>query len=287
MFSDSIDIDIEKWVKEDPSHMPLVMRQAVHTVLHAISNSRLLKSMMILKGGILMAICYQSSRYTHDIDFSTTMTRGEFDEEQFKKEFEQSLARSIHELPYGLDCKIQSARFNPPGEDKTMPTLVCSIGYAYFSDRKLHSHLARGQSIKTIQIDLSVNEQIINTEAIQIGEKSIKVYDHTDLIAEKIRAILQQPVRNRDRWQDIYDIYYLINHFTINGADRYAILQSLLAKAAAREINPSMDSILDPSIRERSKKSYENLDVMIGDKPDFDLAFQCVVDFYQSLPWAE
>ena len=47
-------------------------REAVHLILAAISRSVGLRSKMIMKGGMLMAIRYDSTRITRDADFSTT-----------------------------------------------------------------------------------------------------------------------------------------------------------------------------------------------------------------------
>ena len=59
-------INWEKWVESggDPKWKPL--RQAVHVVLLAIASCDSLKGDMMLKGGILMSLCYGSSRYTRD-----------------------------------------------------------------------------------------------------------------------------------------------------------------------------------------------------------------------------
>jgi hypothetical protein len=43
------------------------LRQAVHTVLAAIAHDTQLRADMIMKGGILLAVRYQSVRFTKDI----------------------------------------------------------------------------------------------------------------------------------------------------------------------------------------------------------------------------
>ncbi|HEB71930.1 MAG TPA: hypothetical protein ENI77_04850 [Nitrospirae bacterium] len=70
--------DIELWVEKSPNNRELELRQAVHTVLLAISNSGKLREQMIMKGAILLALKYGSSRYTKDIDFSTSITFRDF-----------------------------------------------------------------------------------------------------------------------------------------------------------------------------------------------------------------
>ena len=60
-------IDWERWIENggDIEHRPL--RQAVHIVLLSISKCDSLKSTMQLKGGMLMALCYDSSEGIQEI----------------------------------------------------------------------------------------------------------------------------------------------------------------------------------------------------------------------------
>jgi hypothetical protein len=64
-------VSIINWVEQAVSLKNQLFRQAVHIIIHAISDCDNLRSMMIMKGGILLAIEYNSPRYTKDIDFST------------------------------------------------------------------------------------------------------------------------------------------------------------------------------------------------------------------------
>lgn len=105
MFRRSIQMQIDwvKWVEDggDAEHKPL--RQAVHIVLLSISKCESLKSHMMLKGGILMALCYDSSRYTRDIDFSQAQKYQKGDEDKFIGELELAMREVVEEMSYGLD----------------------------------------------------------------------------------------------------------------------------------------------------------------------------------------
>ena len=64
------ELNLPAWVARaapDKRHF----REAVHIVLSAIGTSVALRSTMVMKGGMLMAIRYDSSRFTKDADFST------------------------------------------------------------------------------------------------------------------------------------------------------------------------------------------------------------------------
>lgn len=76
---------IQDWISQSPERIPF--RQAIHTILIAITRSEPLRTEMVMKGGILMALGYESSRYTKDIDFSTAKTLKEFHLDKFINEF--------------------------------------------------------------------------------------------------------------------------------------------------------------------------------------------------------
>lgn len=64
------DQKIQAWVNDAPSPDLVRIRQAVHTVIATIARTPVLRESMYLKGGILLAIKHQSSRFTSDLDFS-------------------------------------------------------------------------------------------------------------------------------------------------------------------------------------------------------------------------
>ena len=276
--------DLDSWVEEAPENRK-EFRQAIQIILTAISYDLKLRSTMVLKGGILMGIRHNSHRFTTDLDFSTSATKREFDAEVFERRLRQSLANAVADSEYGLDCRVQSCRINPPNEDYQFPNLKLKIGYAYKGTPK-HKKLLAGQSPTIIAIDFSLNEPIIDIEQIDLGDGvSLQAYALTDLIAEKLRALMQQQQRNRYRRQDIYDLCFLLDS-GINEVQKKSIYQNLLTKARARCIEPRRDSLSDPELRRRAKKEYATLaDEIQGDLPDFDESFEVVESFYRSLPW--
>ncbi len=279
--------DLEVWVNASPDPGTRALRQAFHTVLHAISISPHLHRQMSIKGGILLAIRYDSSRYTRDIDFSTPEQYSEFDQAAFVSEFTENLVRAVEELDYGLDCRMQSIRVNLARPAATFPTLTVAIGYAIKNSRE-HQRLMIGQCPTVIALDYSFNEVTAETEELQIrGGGIIQAYSLHDLIAEKYRAILQQEVRNRIRRQDAYDLYRLFRKFPIADVrDKQRVLDSLRAKAASRGLIIDCNSITNPAIISRSAKEYDSLAMEIDEQlPPFDDIFAAVREVYQSLPW--
>lgn len=108
-----------------------------------------------------------------------------------------------------------------------------------------------------------------------------------DVIAEKLRALLQQEKRNRYRRQDIYDLNLLIQRFTFDVDEKIRLHKLLLEKCHARDVFPSDISLEQEEIIRRAKSEWHTLELEIGEVPDFDECFHVVTQFYKSLPWGE
>ena len=281
------DYDIAEWVEQaDDSQREF--REAVHTILAAIANDPQLRANMVIKGGILLAVRYHSHRYTKDIDFSTTQSLSEINSDQIKEALNKNFIRIAEKLEYELDCRVQSCRIQPANKpDASFPSVKITVGYAYKGTKK-HQRLLGNQSPTHISIDYSLNELMPNLERLDVGEgEQLHAYTLIDLIAEKLRSILQQKIRNRTRRQDIYDLRLLIEKYPdLDKIEKQSILKSFIEKSESRDITPNKDSLDDAETRERSQKDYLTLaDEIEGDLPDFNETYDAVNKFYKSLPW--
>lgn len=278
--------DIKEWVNQNTDYRPF--RQAVHTVLAAIADTPFLQANMIMKGGVLLALSYSSPRYTKDIDFSTAILRSDFDINEFRRRLEQSLTATVEKLKYGLDCRVQSCKPNPPNEEATSPTIQVSIGYAYKGSPG-HKRLQTGIATDVVRIDYSLNEPVGETDlyALEDGHV-IRTYSLMEMVAEKFRALLQQEKRNRVRRQDIYDLYYVLNDHPRrdDAKTKERILERLIEKSRIRNLPVDPDAMSNADIRRRAKERYSELaDEIEGDLPDFDEVYDFVEAFYRDLPW--
>ncbi len=280
--------DINEWVGEARTEVNREFREAVHTILSGIAFDKSLKASMILKGGILLAIRYKSHRYTKDIDFSTEKKLGgNITADSIRESLDNSLAQMVEVLDYGLDCRVQSSKLQPKDPKYKYPSIKIKIGYAYKGTPK-HKRLEVLQSPDTISIDYSLNEATPNIVDLTLTiDEGVLAYSLTDLIAEKYRSLLQQVLRNRTRRQDVYDLNLLIGMLDkVDDFERTKILECLISKSNAREIEPDINSFDDPELKDRAQREYQTLeDEIDGDLPDFEELFQTVYKFYKSLPW--
>jgi len=282
--------NVEDWVNlaDNPSEKSL--REAIHTVLYAISISTSLRYEMVMKGGVLLAIRWNSVRFTQDIDFSTYRKYDDFDRDNFLKELGATLVQAVEHLDYGLDCKIQSLKVQPSNIDSpTFPTIKLTIGYAYKHDQNAHKRLLKNNASSVLKIDYSLNEETYEIENLEIDDGlEIKAYSIIDLISEKLRAIVQQKERNRVRRQDSYDIYLLLQQINLRSSEKRQVLESYIKKSESRNIHVSKDSLSDQEVIERSQREYSQLQKeIIGELPPFEKVYTAVEEFYKTLPWEE
>lgn len=282
---------INKWVDSNKNENE-EFKRVVRIILKAISMDEHLSQSMIMKGGILLGVKYNSSRHTTDIDFSSEQQLSEFDIESFTRHFDNMLSQAIADLAETIHCRIQSIKRQPKDKNATFPSLKISIGYSSIENTNKFKRLQKKQSPTTISIDYSFNEITGNTDIIEISPdygESIKVYQLEAIISEKYRSLLQQVVRNRNRQQDVYDLYYLITNYATHSIDeKYLVLSSLIEKSKGKGIEKYLNSLSleTEEIKNRSLIEYHLLsDTVRGVLPDKEIAYKYISEYYKSLPW--
>ena len=283
-------LDLPAWVACAPDRQRH-FREAVHIILTAIGTSTALRSTMIMKGGMLMAIRYDSTRFTKDADFSTQARYEKGDDEAMLKELDQQITLVNERLSYDTMCRRQRTKMSPvPPEDNDFPGMKLSIGYAPRSSRVQLDKLLNGQSPNVVEIDHSYNEAVFDVEVLRLSDgESICAYSFTNLIAEKLRSLLQQPVRRRNREQDVYDLHLLIGmgHPLVDDERRH-LVKLITDSCTSRNIAVDARALCNPEVRAMAEKGYVNLQPMIdGPLPPFSKAYQVVQDFFEALPWPD
>jgi len=285
-------VDIKSWVdraRRDPA--AYVERQATEIVLSAIGSLPGYGSRIFLKGGILMAVVYESPRGTADIDFTTDLEPSPELPANLRDALDKELPRAAARLGFpDLVLRVQTVKERPrpfKTADLQFPALYVTIAYAKRGSGA-ERHILNGQGQHVIELEVSFNEPVHAIEVVRFGASgpSFSAYALTDLIAEKFRALLQQVTRNRYRRQDVYDIAYLAERFPPDEGERAAILKAFRVKCAARGITPTADSFSNPDVSARARSEWDTLRQEIGEVPDFDACFAKVTELYTSLPWA-
>lgn len=285
-----LDANVRAWV-EDASADPVLYRrrQVTEIVLTAIGLTSSLKELLVLKGGTLMAIAFQSQRLTGDVDFSATCPPEGF-EELLRFELQDSLPKAAIKLGYlDLICAIQGIKKRPRPEnfeDHDFPALEVRVASAVRGTAQ-EKALERGAAAEVALLEITFKDQVFAFQQLMLLDAGVAVRAFTinEIISEKLRAFLQQEIRNRNRRQDIYDIAYLLKDHQLSADDRLAILKILMKKSVSRGIEPTQKSLSDPKLIRRARRDWHTMKIELGVLPNFDDCFRTVQAFYESLPW--
>lgn len=287
---DIVDVDVRAWVEAARSDPTLYRdRQVTEIVLAAIGLTPSLSKTLVLKGGAVMALAFKSIRVTGDVDF-TSMAEPADLTKSISDELNEVLPRAAIKLGYpDILCRVQTVRKMPRAknfEDHDFPALRVRIGSAKRGTGE-ETRLLEGMASRVLDVEISFRDQVYAFQELNLTGAGVAVRAFTihELIAEKLRALLQQPVRNRHRRQDVYDIAYLLDDHVFDAADKRTILDTLIEKCRSRNIDATSDSMDDPEIMTRAQADWDTLALEIGDLPPFKDRFALVRDFYGSLPW--
>lgn len=223
--------------------------------LQAVASSRILSRALVFKGGNALDFVWQPNRSTMDLDFSShdaTLTG-----ERITELLTASL-RGVSRLT-GILYRVQRMKQQPPGANRSFITFAGSIGYALPGDRRNHGLLTRGLNSKaSVPIEISLNEPICGAVNVDVQcANPLSVCQLEDIVAEKLRALLQQPIRNRTRPQDVLDIAVVLRQEP--NLDLGLVAEFLIRKAAARQVQVSKLAFHQEGIRSRACESYDGL----------------------------
>jgi hypothetical protein len=283
-------IDISAWIekaKRDP--IKYRQRQMTEIVLNAIAMTPGLRKGLYLKGGTLMNIAFESPRATGDVDFTTSEEPAAF-AARIESDLNGALRRATAKLGYSLVCRVQTIKKRPRPEffaDAQCPAMQMTIASAEAGSREA-ARLEVGQASQTLSVEISFNEPVQGLDEIILkgSQSPIKSYSLIEVIAEKIRAFIQQKVRDRKRRQDIFDIAFLLEKFDLDDDERAELLRIFILKCDARGINPTSESLFDPDLSERAKSVWHTMQQELDDPlPLYEDCFARVATFYRSLPW--
>lgn len=287
---DIVDVDVRAWVEAARSNpVQYRDRQVTEVVLAAIGLAPSLNTSLVLKGGAVMALAFKSNRVTADVDFTSIVEPAGF-ADQIADDLNAILPQTAIRLGYlDLLCRVQTVKKMPKPlnfEEFDFPALLIRIGSAERGTGE-EKRLEAGRAIRVLDIEISFRDQVYAFQELNLTGPGVAVRAFTlhEIIAEKLRALLQQPIRNRNRRQDVYDIAYLIETNKLSDKDRRSILETLIEKCRARGIEATPDSMDDPEVRRRAEVDWNTLALELDDLPPFDERFAMMRELYISLPW--
>lgn len=286
-------LDVSAWVLKARKNPVLYrQRQVTEILLHAVAATPGFREGVFLKGGILMALAYGSPRNTGDVDFSAIG-----DPEEMERIITGALDKSLRDAArrtgyLDILCRVQRIERRPKPTtfvDSPFPALRVTIGSALRTSPSEMTRLETKRAVQVVPIDLSFREPVDSVQKLIVGDgRTVQAYGLYDLVAEKLRALLQQLTRPHpgERRQDVYDLARLLTTFELDEPERIQILAILRHKSRERELEPTRSMISDERIVSRVRASWPTLQNELEEElPNFDVTFETVRAFYESLPW--
>lgn len=261
-------------------------RFAQFVILGGIASEPSLRNNLVFKGGNALDFVLQPNRSTIDLDFSLDMTLGSklADVDALRAAVSTGLRRVAP--MYGCGLSIHSVRQNPRGSNRSFITYEVRVGYALPDERPLLIRMSNNQpSPHVTPIEISINEPIFDSTWFSIDERfgELRISTLEDIVGEKLRALLQQSIRNRNRRQDVLDIAVAIR--TNPAIDRDRVASALLMKAEAREVPVSRAAFGSDELARRAGLDYELLERTTRTLfIPFDKALAIVLAFVDELP---
>jgi predicted nucleotidyltransferase component of viral defense system len=259
-------------------------RFAQYGILQAVADSRTLSQILAFKGANALDFVWQPNRSTRDLDFSSrdsTLTA-----ERLRTFLTPSLERVSRST--GVWYRVQKMEQQPPGPDRSFITFEGTIGYALPEDRRNRQLIQRNNISKaTVPLDVSLNEPICGIVEVDIASSNLlQVCRLEDIVAEKLRALLQQPLRNRRRPQDVLDICVAVQENP--DLDLNLTAEFLLEKARARDVPVSRAAFHQEEIRSRAFDGYNELrETTRNAFIEFEEAFSIVLGLVDRMPLAD
>lgn len=255
-------------------------------LLCGISSVRSLRDHLVFKGGNALDFVLQPNRSTIDLDFSLDMDGGQALADA--TEIRDALNVGLRQVApvFGVALSVHSVEQQPPGADRTFITFRARIGYALPDERQLMIRMANNQkSSHVLPIDISINEPIFDSTTFKIDDRfgDLRISTVEDIVGEKLRSLLQQPIRNRGRKQDMLDIAVAVD--SNESIDRQDVAAALLVKAQARGAPVTRLAFHDPEVSRRAAVDYGALEGTTRTMfIPFDEALAIVLAFVDELP---
>jgi predicted nucleotidyltransferase component of viral defense system len=227
--------------------------------LESIAVETSLRDLLAFKGGNALRFVYGNPRSTIDLDFTADNALPD-EEEAIRGALDGAFQRGGQ--TFGIRLKCQRVERKPPKNRGTLPTYDIAVGYQLPGDRYFADYGASPRQVSSVvKLEISLNDVVCETRRCRLSPDlpaEIRVCTLEDILAEKLRALLQQVIRNRTRPQDAFDIARMMRD---HGAslDLGKITTFLREKCAAREVPLSRSAFAGEDVRQRASFEYDTV----------------------------
>jgi len=242
-------------------------------LLSGLAHSGAKEHGWIFKGGTCLRHCYYKGyRFSEDIDFSCRPGEGNMD-------------ASLHLLDKVAAWVLRESGIRLSGQAPVTAPGDFQIEIPVEYDRGG----TRRQGLPQVKVHLTFDEPVLD-EAVarsvasgysDLSAFSITTYSKKEILAEKLRSLLQQQ-KKWPRPRDLYDLWYIL----CESGERFSWkeLKPLFdEKCRVRGVQPDIAGLTSDTLREWNEKAWrDRLWPMLKDVPDFDRVWkEWVKTFYE------
>jgi predicted nucleotidyltransferase component of viral defense system len=230
-------------------------------VLYGLSHPDVSPKGWVFKGGTCLRHCYYPGyRFSEDLDFTCLPESGGL------KSAQAVLGRAA--VWVQENSGIRMATKSPltiPGDFQVEIPLEYSRGGM------------RARGLPAIKVQLTSDEPILSEIAVRLvqpqysdlSDFKIAAYSKMEIVAEKMRALLQQQ-KKWPRPRDLYDLWFML----CRSGERFhreELKKLYMKKCAVRDIDPDPAGLISEQLRELNQEVWVKLlGPMMKEIPDFD-----------------
>ena len=247
-------------------------------ILAGISQSESLRESLVFKGGTALKKCYFGDyRFSEDLDFSAFEGVPRFESLQEAMQGACAVAMDLLDeyAPVEITCERYTERQpHPAGQE------------AFAIRARLPWH-RRPQT--RVLVEITVDEEILRSAEPRLVlheygeplEARVIVYSLEEIVAEKLRALLQHAKKLRERgWsrsraRDYYDLWRIFNAYR-DELDLEEFESLLRRKCALRDVAfESLEDFFEPGVVGQVRATWEQwLGPLVSDLPGVDVVLE-------------
>jgi predicted nucleotidyltransferase component of viral defense system len=230
-------------------------------LLYAFSHPEFEPQGWVFKGGTALRHCYYPGyRFSEDIDFTCAPQENTLESVQTLL---NRVARWIQET--------SGIRITPKDPQTVPGDFQVEIAMEYSRGG------LRTQGLPAVKIHLTFDEPVltkpvsskVNPLYSDLSGFQISVYSKPEIVAEKMRALLQQQ-RKWPRPRDLYDLWFILCR-SRERLPQEKLKELFVEKCRVRQIAPDPKGLSSENLKEWNRKAWSNsLGPMLKTLPDYD-----------------
>jgi hypothetical protein len=244
-------------------------------VLSGLVYSGLARHGWIFKGGTCLRHCYyKGHRFSEDIDFSCRPGGDNLDN---SLKLLQKMAETV-QSESGIRISVKEPHTITGDFQIEIPVEYNRGG-------------ARRQGLPQVKVHLTFDEPILEQPVVcsiksdysDLSLFKIRSYSKKEIVAEKLRSLLQQQ-KKWPRPRDLYDLWYMLcqarEHFNWN-----ELLTMFEEKCRIRNIKPDIKGLISDDLKTLNRKAWKDrLGPMLKELPHFDLVWNDWTETFKKMP---